>query len=135
MYVRNLFVSIALLLLLAGCATPYQTFELFGRGGYQETKLSDDAYQVAYYGNHVTPFETINSLLLYRTAVLTVENGFDYFEVQGGYRRTPLSVYGGFRILEHTVKMRKGEPENKSDHIYVARKIIQEFAPHVDKQK
>lgn len=116
---------------IAGCATPYQPFELFGRGGYQERKISEDVYQVTYYGNHVTSMETLNALLLYRSAELTLNNGYDYFEVLKGYARMPLSALGGFRMTEHTIKMHKGEPTKQEANIYEARKIIHDFGPSI----
>src|SRR4030081_2443368 len=92
---------LALAIVLVGCATPYQPFELFGQGGYQDKQISEDTYQVAYYGNSATKMETLNSLLLYRTAVLASEKGCDYFEVISGYARYPWSPYGGFKIVDH----------------------------------
>lgn len=120
---------------LVGCATPYQPFELFGRGGYSDKQISEDKYQVAYYGNGATNMQTLNSLLLYRTAEITLEKGFDYFEVLNGYGRVPMSSYGGFKSVEHTVKLYKGQPNNMTSRIYMAKKVKEEFGPYIGQQK
>jgi hypothetical protein len=124
-----------LAILLVGCATPYQPFELFGRGGYSDKRISDNIYQVAYYGNGATNMETLNSLLLYRTAEITLDKGFDYFEVLNGSGRIPMSSYGGFKSLEHTVMLRKGTPPVPSGRIYVAKKVKEDFGPFIRQQK
>jgi hypothetical protein len=131
----RLLVYILLTLSLVGCATPYQPFELFGRGGYQDQRISEDMYEVAYYGNHVTSMQTLNALLLYRSAELTLDCGYDYFEVINGYARMPLSSLGGFRIARHTIKMRKGQSEKKAPSVYVAREVVKNYGPFLSQQK
>jgi hypothetical protein len=133
----RMFVLASVIVVTAGCATPYQPFELFGLGGYQDHRISEDTYQVAYYGNHATPMTTLNSLLLYRSAELTLANGYDYFEVVKGYARRPLSSLGGFRTVEHTFKMYKGQPAPQASgrtSTYIARKVKEEFGPYVGQQ-
>lgn len=125
----------ALVIVLVGCATPYQPFELFGRGGYTDKQISVDTYQVAYYGNAMTNMQTLNSLLLYRTAEITLEKGFDYFEVLNGSGRVPMSAYGGFKSVEHTVRLYKGQPNNMTSRIYMAKKVKEEFGPYIGQQK
>ncbi|MGI9498414.1 MAG: CC0125/CC1285 family lipoprotein [Geminicoccaceae bacterium] len=70
-----------LLLMLGACATetPYQPGE--GRYGYSEQQIEKDRYRVIFSGNPSTPRETVQNYLLYRSAELTVQNGFDYFTV------------------------------------------------------
>ncbi len=131
---RKIILFSLLTIFIAGCATPYQKFELFGLGGYQDKKISKDTYHVAYYGNNATSMETINSLLLYRSAQVTLSNGYDYFEVVSGYARLPLSVYGGFRSSQHTIKMYKGKPLKITDNIFIARDVESEFGPHLKKK-
>lgn len=125
-------------IVMAGCATPYQPFELFGRGGYQEKRISDDTYQVAYYGNGSTSMETLNSLLLYRSAEITIDRGYDYFDVLSGVARMPLSALSGFRSTEHTIKMFKGQPKPQTSRVsrtYVARKVKEDFGPQIGQKK
>lgn len=124
-----------IMLMIYGCATPYQSFELFGRGGYSDKKIDDGTFQVAFYGNHITGMETITSLLQYRSAELTRSNGYDYYEVLDSYGRMPLSQFGGFRSSQQTIKMYKGSPQNLSPNIFIANKVIQDFGPFVSQQK
>jgi hypothetical protein len=124
-----------LAMVLVGCATPYQPFEMFGRGGYSDKKVADDTYQVTYYGNGGTNLQTLNSLLLYRTAEITLDQGFDYFAVLGDHWRIPMSSYGGFKSVGHTVKLYKDQPANTTTRIYAARKVKEEFGPYIGQQK
>ncbi|MDD2368595.1 MAG: hypothetical protein PHQ90_04775 [Sulfuricurvum sp.] len=123
------------LFILVGCATPYQPFELFGRGGYSEKQNDDGTFQVAFYGNHVTGMETITSLLQYRSAELTVSNGYDYYEVINSNGHIPLNQFGGFRSSQQVIKMYKGSPQTSSPNIFVAKKVLQDFGPYVSQQK
>lgn len=68
-----------LLLLLGACAieTPYQAAD--GRYGYSEQQIEENRYRVTFTGNPSTPRETVQNYLLYRSAELTVQKGYDYF--------------------------------------------------------
>lgn len=48
-------------------------------GGYTDTKIEDDKFQVEISCNALTADQTCKNYLLYRCAELTLENGFDYF--------------------------------------------------------
>jgi len=78
-------VALAVCLGLAACetATPYQPLvagnEVFG--GYSDQKLDDTHYRVMFQGNSVTSREQVETYLLYRAAELTVNQGFDWFEM------------------------------------------------------
>ena len=76
---RPWLLAVPLLLLLGACAmeTPYQAAE--GRYGYSEQQIEENRYRVIFEGNPSTPRETVQNYLLYRSAELTVQNGFDYF--------------------------------------------------------
>lgn len=124
-----------LLLLVVSCATPYQKFELFVRGGYIDKKVSEDTYRVVYHGNNLTSMETVNTLLLYRSAELTVNLGYDYFVVLHGEARMPSSALGGFRTAVHTIKMHKGEPDEQDDRLYEAQTILDDFGSSIGTQK
>jgi hypothetical protein len=114
--IKKAFLAI-LAAVLVGCtmSTPYQAFELFGRGGYADTRISDDIYRVSFYGSGATNLQAMHSMLLYRTAEITLNHGFDYFEVLSRRERIPLSARDGFKTAEYTVKLRLctiwGEPE------------------------
>lgn len=65
---------------LAGCnrqATPYQPAA--GGYGYGEQQLEDNRYRVTFAGNDLTSAETVQNYLLYRSAEVTLDHGYDYF--------------------------------------------------------
>lgn len=70
-------------LAVTGCATetPYRpaTGKGFYRTGYSERQVEADRFLVTFAGNTVTERDTVERYLLYRSAQLTLENGFDYF--------------------------------------------------------
>lgn len=91
-----------LLLALAACATqtPYQPAR---QGvGYSEQRLESNRFRVSYAGNARTPRSAVENYLLYRSAELTLQHGYDYFVlsdqstlVETRYQYS-LSGWGGF---------------------------------------
>lgn len=69
------------ILALAGCATPYQRDGL--RGGYNEVQLDRNVFRVSFQGNAYTAPRKVTDYILLRSAELTLENGFKYFQVAG----------------------------------------------------
>lgn len=72
--------------LLSACATPtpYQAATTAGASvtlGFKEQKLENNRYRIVFGGNSLTSRETVETYLLYRAAELTLENGYDGFEV------------------------------------------------------
>ena len=67
--------------MLGACATqtPYQSGE--GRYGYTDQQIEENRYRVIFAGNPSTPRETVQNYLLYRSAELTIQEGFDYFTI------------------------------------------------------
>ena len=80
-------IATASLTLLAGCATPtpYQPALSHAVGsynpGYTETRLEDGRYRIGFAGNDLTSRETVENYLLYHAAELTLNNGYDWFEI------------------------------------------------------
>ena len=77
--------SLALTALLGACttATPYQP-NVTGQkvqGGYSEQQVETDRFRVTFSGNSLTSRETVEGYLLYRAAELTVQQGYDWFEI------------------------------------------------------
>jgi hypothetical protein len=64
---------------LAACATTglYQARD--GQSGYAERRLSATQWRVEFVGDASTGRETVETYLLYRSAELTAENGFEWF--------------------------------------------------------
>lgn len=95
---------------LTACATatPYQP-NVRGQavsGGFSETRLEADRFQVHFKGNSLTSRDTVERYLLYRAAELTVAQGADWFATveRKTDRRTrtyvdpdPRGLYGGWR--------------------------------------
>jgi hypothetical protein len=65
------------LLLLSGCATPYQ--KLGKRGGYSDEKINEHVYRVQFQGNTHSKDELVYKYFLKRSAELTLEKGYNYF--------------------------------------------------------
>ncbi len=70
---------------LAGCetATPYQPLTKGSSvaGGFTDQQLDADHFRVTFQGNSLTDRATVETYLLYRAAELTVNQGFDWFEM------------------------------------------------------
>lgn len=68
---------------LAACATstPYVPAEADGRYGFSEQKIEDNRFRISFRGNSLTDRETVETYLLYRSAEITLENGYDHFIV------------------------------------------------------
>lgn len=65
---------------LSGCmSTPYQPSGL--TGGFSVLQIRDDVWRVRFGANGFTTRETAQTYWLYRAAELTLERGFDGFEV------------------------------------------------------
>lgn len=94
---------------LIGCSTGYKSMGL--KGGFSETRLSDDSYQVRYGANIFTNPDKVAQLLLRRAAELCLEHGKQYFVITSQQDTArgatgpfgPTTVPSGqltFRILE-----------------------------------
>ena len=73
-------------LVLAGCATtnaPYHPARpgVHGSEGYSETRLTPDRYRVTFAGDAFTSRDTVEGYLLFRSAELTLQQGYDWFRV------------------------------------------------------
>ena len=77
----------ASVLALSGCATPTPYAASNGpvadgfHPGYSDTKLEDTRYRITFAGNDTTSRETVEDYLLYHAADLTLQQGYDWFEV------------------------------------------------------
>jgi hypothetical protein len=72
-------------LMLAACetATPYQPLARGNAtfGGFTDQRLDADRFRVTFAGNSLTSRETVETYLLYRAAELTLQSGYDWFEM------------------------------------------------------
>lgn len=84
---RSILALTAATLALSACAvspTPYQPATAGSRAvearyGYTDQQIEPDRFRVTFAGNSYTNRETVERYLLYRSAQLTVERGFDHF--------------------------------------------------------
>jgi len=70
-------------LLVAGCATETRyrpaTGQGFNRQGYSDRQIEPNRFLVSFAGNSVTERDTVERYLFFRSAELTLQQGFDYF--------------------------------------------------------
>lgn len=76
---RKMILALILTSLLTACATPYQSTGL--RGGYSDTQLSSNTFQIYFRGNGYTSQHRSNDFALLHAAQLTIDHGFNYFTV------------------------------------------------------
>jgi len=72
-------ISTLFILIFSGCSTKYgqQSF----KGGYSETRLSENIFIVTFKGNAFISKEEVSDYLLLRNSELTLNNGFSYFAI------------------------------------------------------
>ena len=75
----KILIVVFLVVFVSGCATPYQKVD-FG-GGYSETQLSENAFNVRFQGNGFTSSQRVSDLALLRCAELCLEHGFGFFVI------------------------------------------------------
>ena len=83
-------------LALTGCvggSTPYQPFSSANRiqGGYSDAQIAEGLHRVSFAGNQLTSREQVESYLLFRSAELSLEKGYDWFAIED-------------RVIEHDVE-------------------------------
>lgn len=74
----------AVALALSGCATthgPYHPASVHGSEGYSEVRVAPDRYRVTFSGDAFTSRDTVEGYLLFRSAELTVQQGYEWFRV------------------------------------------------------
>jgi len=124
----------ALVWALAGCATGYHRAGF--TGGYKDSKITSDTFQVSFQGNAWISAQKARNYLLYRCAEVTLENGFDYFrilddkdvssvQVMGSYGSGVISASTldkpGYNVM---IKCGKG-PKPDKDNAFDAREVQQ----------
>ena len=81
--ISQVFLCSAIIFLTA--CTPYQQNSglsgFIGGGGFNETQLSGDVYQVTFEGNKYTAEQRAKDFTLLRCAELTIDKGYGYFRL------------------------------------------------------
>jgi hypothetical protein len=125
----------SLLWTLGGCATAYQPLQIFGTGGYTEEALSEDTNEVAFYGNGMISYDTIKKYLFYRMAELTVDKGYDWFEIlPERSSKATTGLFLNFRVMGGKIKMYKEKPEGDAKDVYSARELMAKYGPEIKRE-
>lgn len=145
------------LLLFSGCTTGYNRMNAFSiTGGFSDKALGKDVWRVEFSGNGYTTSETAQCFWLYRCAELTLEQGFDGFEILSDIRLTqmvpaeavfaegdglrPVQYYPIFIPMDNSGKpyiqadilLRKGEIDATPPRVFDAHKLKEALGPHVE---
>jgi hypothetical protein len=80
-----------ILLLLVGCATPYQS-EHFN-GGFSDTRLAPDVFSIHFSGNAATRPQRVQDFVMLRAAELCVAHEFVCFTILNHQNTTDVSSY------------------------------------------
>lgn len=98
---------LSIAVILSACATAYQ--KAGATGGYTETQLDTNVFQVSFRGNGYTARQRASDFTLLRSAELTIENGFNYFVVidasqytKNSSFTTPTTTYGSATAYGNT---------------------------------
>ncbi|MFT4764080.1 MAG: hypothetical protein ACI9OH_001173 [Oleispira sp.] len=101
---KRLILSITCFCLLQACASYSPYHPASNRGyGYSETQLSDTQYRIDFKAREIERGKAVNYAML-RAAELTLEKGFDWFEVvdrQSDKKQPRMSSGIGFGIAQH----------------------------------
>lgn len=80
-----------------GCATGYNQTGF--KGGYSETQVDVNVYEVTFVGNGYTSIEQASDFNLLRCSELTIANGYNYFVIRSQGDRSNqvymMNNYGG----------------------------------------
>jgi len=74
-----------------GCSTMYQPNSF--TGGYSETRLSENVFNVVFKGNRYTGWERASDFTLLRSAELTLNNDYKYFVIASSEKHADYSAY------------------------------------------
>ena len=79
---KKLITGLFALALLGACATAttYKP-QVNSDGGYDDQQIENNRWAVSFVGNSLTDRQTVETYLLYRSAELTQQNGFDNFQI------------------------------------------------------
>jgi len=119
--VRHFFVpGVLAIALTVGCTTAYQSTGM--TGGFSETKLSQDLFEVRFQGNGFTSADRVSQFLLRRAAEITLENHRRYFVISDQRGQSP--TWGAtFHNNAGTVRLLSSQIElpNAADAVEVIR--------------
>lgn len=128
------------LVFLLGCSTGYNKKGL--KGGYSETQVDSNVYEVTFIGNGYTSMERASDFNLLRCAELTLGNGYNYFVVKNQGDRSNqtymMNNYGGNTAMIHRInkpgftryiEMHNEKPDGMSyNAVYVSKNIKDKYS-------
>jgi hypothetical protein len=126
-----------------GCgATRYGPASQSWKGGYEDSKLQDDSFNVAFSGNGFTSTVRAKNYFMYRCAEITVQNNYDFFILTSGDFVVNYSVMGsgaGASTVSKpqysgTIKLGKGKRPSNNPNAYDAKQIIKNIGPEIERQ-
>jgi hypothetical protein len=144
----KLLALLACVAVLSGCAAGYESRG--GRGGWEEKKIEENFYRLTYSGNGATTQETVQTYWLYRAAELSVEKGFDGFEIasqinfvgapsDSPYIRTQMMLIpipiAKFPVLQADIILLKAPIVSNPPKVFDARSLMAELNPYVKAEK
>ncbi len=96
---RALIAVAAAALTLSACetATPYQPIaaqKATSSGGYSEQQIEANRWKVDFSGNSLTSRQTVERYLLFRSAQLSLAQGFDWFQAVDRHTERKTDYYG-----------------------------------------
>ena len=70
---------VLIIFVITGCmtSTPYQPMGF--KGGYENTQLDKNVFEVTFSGNGLTSRQRVRDFAMLRSAELTIQNGYKYF--------------------------------------------------------
>jgi hypothetical protein len=144
-------------LILGGCATPYREANAILGFGAEVQRLEPEIWRVRFLGNGDTTYESVQTYWLYRSAELTLEQGFQGFQIL-----TPIRLVGGdaqedepiqlassgmifipmstgrrveFPRIEADIRLLKGPVQAVPGRVFDAARLKAALEPHVHGQK
>lgn len=84
-----------LIVLMSGCATPYQQVGTSDAGGYSTNRLSTEAFEVRFDGNGFTDPKRAYDFAFLRAAEVALEHNFPYFVLIGHQDDTSTEIIYG----------------------------------------
>jgi hypothetical protein len=96
---KRVWIVVAAALTLTACetATPYQPISARTAntsGGFSEQQIEANRWRVAFAGNSLTSRQTVERYLLFRSAQLTLNQGFDWFQAVDRHTEQQTNYYG-----------------------------------------
>lgn len=88
---RLILISLFILLFMSGCATKYQQDSF--TGGFSETQLGENIFNVSFKGNGYTSRERASDFALLRCAEIAMNNGYNYFIIVDSEKYSVESTY------------------------------------------